>query len=270
MLSQITPVVLTWNEEQNIARCLERLAWADQVLVVDSFSEDRTVEIAEDFENVKTLQHRFSSFAEQWRWALDQDLPTDWVLALDADYVVTPELVDEMSRLLPGADVNGYRISFNWAVHGRLVRASLYPPLVVLFRRSKVNIASYGHAQKAIVENEGRLENRIVHDDRKPLSRWFSSQMGYATAEADLLLSPKRGAAPTSTAIFDSRQSSMSRNDRLRRIPFLTTVLVPAYLLLFRGLILDGRAGMHYVLQRTISEAMISLALIDAKLRKRT
>lgn len=267
MLTRITPIVLTWNEEQNIARCLERLVWAEQVLVVDSFSDDRTVEIAEGFENVKVLQHRFGGFAEQWQWALSQELPTEWILALDADYVVIPELVDEMERLVPG-NVDGYRVGFDWAVHGRAIRWSLYPPLVVLFRKSKVTIARYGHAQKAVVEMEARLEKRIIHDDRKPISRWFSSQIQYATEEADLLRKMQQGGRRFPRTSADPRQKSMSRNDRLRRFPFLTTALVPVYLLFFRGLILNGRAGLHYVLQRTISEAMISLALIDARLRK--
>ena len=269
MLSEITPVILTWNEEQNIARCLGQLDWARTVLVIDSFSDDRTVEIAEGFENVRVLQHRFPGFAEQWKWALDQELTSEWILALDADYVVTDSLIEEIEGLDPKEIVDGYRVSFDWAVHGRTIRASLYPPLVVLFRKSRVTVARYGHAQKAIVETERSLTSRIIHDDRKPISRWFSSQIGYAQDEAGLLMGLKSSDTTNHDQPPDARQGSMSRNDRLRRVPFLTTLLVPIYLLIFRGLILDGRAGLHYTLQRTISEAMISLAMIDAKLRGR-
>lgn len=269
MLSRITPIVLTYNEEQNIARCLEQLTWAKQVLVIDSFSDDRTVQIARGFANVTILQHRFAGFTEQWTWALSQEVPTEWVLALDADYVLTRQLVEEMGKLAPDDAVDGYRVSFDWAVHGRLIRSNLYPALIVLFRKTKIIISRYGHAQKAIVEKEDRLKGRIVHDDRKPISRWLSSQIEYATDEADLLRSVKRIARPPEGSPADPRQQSMSRNDRLRRIPLLTTIMVPIYLLFVRGLILDGKSGLHYVLQRTLSEATISLALLDAKLRRR-
>src|ERR1044072_4263961 len=102
MLDQITRLILTYNEAPNIARALGRLSWAREVVVVDSYSADETVEIAKSFPNVRLVQRAFDSHRNQWEFGLKEtDISTPWVLALDADYVVTDELIEELRRLQP-------------------------------------------------------------------------------------------------------------------------------------------------------------------------
>lgn len=99
-LAPLTVVVLTHNEEWNLPACLARVAgWAKEIFVVDSGSTDRTREIASQYGAI-VVEHRFETHAKQWNWAL-QNLPisTEWILALDADQRVTPELRDEISEL---------------------------------------------------------------------------------------------------------------------------------------------------------------------------
>src|SRR5947209_17994101 len=97
----LTFVVLTCNEERNLAACLKSVAgWVQEMFVVDSGSTDRTVEIARQF-GATVMAHPFETHAKQWSWALRQLPPSaDWILALDADQVVTAELRQELSELL--------------------------------------------------------------------------------------------------------------------------------------------------------------------------
>src|SRR4029079_8546941 len=97
MLGIITPLILTYNEAPNIGRTLERLSWARDIVVVDSFSDDETLDIARSFSNVRVYQRRFDGHEQQWNFGLQETgIETDWVLALDADYVLTDELVNEL------------------------------------------------------------------------------------------------------------------------------------------------------------------------------
>jgi glycosyltransferase involved in cell wall biosynthesis len=122
-LDDVTPVVLTRDEAPNIARTLGQLAWAMDVVVVDSFSTDVTVEIARRFPNVSVLQRTFDDHAQQWTFA-QQHVRTPWFLALDADYFLPDAFVRELEQLEPG-DIRGFRAPFRYAVGGQPLRASL-------------------------------------------------------------------------------------------------------------------------------------------------
>src|SRR5437588_10693969 len=98
MLNQITPLILTFNEAPNIGRTLEKLYWAKDIVVVDSFSEDDTLEIVSRFPHVRAVQRRFDSFANQCNFGLDK-IKTAWALSLDADYILTDEFIDELKEL---------------------------------------------------------------------------------------------------------------------------------------------------------------------------
>src|SRR5437660_2875266 len=110
MLEIITPLILTYNEAPNIERVLERLGWAREVVVVDSFSDDETVEIASSFPQVRVVQREFDNHAAQWNFGLkNTGISSEWVLALDGDFVLTPEFVHELRELQPDAETNGYQ-----------------------------------------------------------------------------------------------------------------------------------------------------------------
>src|SRR2546421_3860457 len=105
ILEQVTPLILTYNEAPNIARTLEQLQWARDIVVVDSFSEDNTVEIVSRFPQARVFQRKFDTHGNQWNFGLKETgICSEWVLALDADYLLTPELVEELKALKPEAD----------------------------------------------------------------------------------------------------------------------------------------------------------------------
>jgi len=134
VLEHITPLILTRDEEANIGRTLAQLAWAREVVVVDSFSSDRTVTIARSFSNVRVVQRTFDTHAQQWAYGASL-VTTEWVLTMDADYFVPSPFTSELETLVPAEDATAYEAPFIYAIGGRPLRASLYPPRPVLLRR---------------------------------------------------------------------------------------------------------------------------------------
>jgi glycosyltransferase involved in cell wall biosynthesis len=250
-LSGITPFVLTLEEEPNIGRALDRLAWADRVVVLDSGSSDRTVEIARSHPNVDVRVRAFDSFASQSNHALSS-IETPWALALDADYLVPESMVAEIRRLPAEPEESGFLAPFEYRVLGRTLRATLYPPRIVLFRGTAGTYEQDGHAHRLRLEGSiGRLQAPILHDDRKDFHRWLRNQAEYAEQEAaKLVATPMR---------------ELGWVDRLRRTGVLGPPAVTAWCLVARGLILDGRAGLYYTAQRALAETILSLKLLESR-----
>jgi glycosyltransferase involved in cell wall biosynthesis len=254
MLDTITPLILTLDEECNIERVVERLTWAREVVVVDSGSRDSTRELLARFENVRCVVNPFRSHAEQWNFGLTETgIATEWVLALDADYVLTAELIEELRRLSPDPRAAGFLVRFRYCIFGKLLRAALYPPVIALFRRSEAHYVQDGHTQRVRVAGDvGVLASPIVHDDRKPLSRWMSSQCRYARLEVDLLAT--------------KTWRELRWPDRLRKLVVVMPPLVFLHCMFVGRGILDGWPGLFYALQRAIAEAVLSLSLVERKI----
>jgi hypothetical protein len=198
------------------------------------------------------VQRCFDSFAAQCNFGLSQ-ITTEWVLSIDADYVLTPELIAEIGALDPKADVAGYSVGFRYCVSGHPLRSTLYPPRTVLYRRQLAKYHDEGHGHRVTVDGTvKRLTGKIDHDDRKPLSYWIRSQDAYAKIEAHHLLATSR--------------DQLSFQDRLRRTIFFAPPVIFFYLLFGRGLIFDGWPGWFYVGQRTIAEFLLSLRLLVDRL----
>ncbi len=251
MFDQITPLILTYNEAPNIARTLESVSWAKDIVVVDSFSDDDTLEIAASFAQVRVLQRTFDSHRNQWEFGLKETgILTPWVLALDADYVVSNDLIDELKHLKPSSDTTAYRANFIYCINGKKIHSGIYPPVTVLYRREAASYIQDGHTQRIALK--GSIENLrapIFHDDRKSLKRWFNSQARYTELEAQKLLSTKR--------------ADLSFADRLRRWRFVMPPATLVYCLFVRGGIFDGWAGLYYAFQRAVAELTLSLHLIE-------
>ena len=255
-VSLITPLVLTFNEAPNIERTLEKLDWAREIVVIDSFSTDATLDILKRFPNVRVFPRAFDSFAEQCNFGLQQ-VQTRWVLSLDADYVVSDELIAEMHNLSENPDVAGYSIRFEYWVCGHPLRASLYPPRVILYRRDKARYENDGHGHRVRIDGPtGALNGFVYHDDRKPLGRWLWAQDKYARLEMEKLLA----AAP----------ATLRAQDRLRLWIIPAPFVVLLYTLFLKRAFLDGWPGWLYAFQRLTAELILSIHLLEKKLKRCT
>src|SRR5215213_632235 len=160
MLDQITPLILTFNEAPNITRALGALSWARDIVLVDSFSDDDTVAIAKSFPRVRVFQRGFDSHRNQWDFGLKETgISTPWVLALDADYIVSDELVVELKNKTPGTETAGYRANFVYCIKGRKLRSGIYPPVTVLYRREAATYVQDGHTQRRSEEHTSELQS---------------------------------------------------------------------------------------------------------------
>jgi len=268
---QATAVILVHNEKENILRTLAAVSSINSIVLVDTFSTDETIEIAKRARpDVQILQRRFDSHAQQWNFGLDH-VTTEWVLALDADYELSPQLQAEIARLNPPEAVVGYSAEFVYRILGHSLRASGYPPRIVLFRVKKACHVDDGHTQtlwfysaaqelRTPAQTRGieKLGSKIYHDDRKPLSHWIRAQDRYARLEAKHLLaeSGKRKAEN------ENVEAALSIQDRLRLRIFFAAPVMFLYLLFARGLILDGWPVIFYVAQRTVAELLLSIRLL--------
>ena len=246
-LESITPLILTYNEEPNIARALAAREWASQIVVVDSFSTDGTLDILAADPRVQVVQRPFDDFASQCNAGLEQ-VDTEWVLSLDADYICPPRLAEELRSLPEDPVEDGFQAGFRYCINGRPLRGSLYPPRTVLYRRAQAHYEKDGHAHRVRVSGlVGRLQSKLDHDDRKSVDVWFDAQKRYARQEAEKLRNTPR--------------EELGVKDRLRLTGWAAPLLTPFYCLIAQRGLLDGRTGWFYALQRTYAEIALALQL---------
>ncbi len=187
----ISVIILTYNEEKNIEDCLKSVyGWVDEIFIVDSYSTDKTLEIASKYTD-KIYQHPFENQAKQFNWALE-DLPiqTEWIMRLDADERATPELKEELLKKLPNLDksITGLyikrRVYFlgKWIKHG-----GYYPTWLLRVWKMGKGYCEERWMDEHIKVTEGEvlfLNNDIIDDNKKDLHWWIEKHNSYATREA--------------------------------------------------------------------------------------
>ena len=256
MIEEIIPVIITYNEAPNIGRTLDKLIWAKRIIIIDSGSDDETLEIIRSYRQVQVIHRPFDDCASQWNFGNNQ-VDRGWILSLDADYELSETFIAELSGLHPTAATSGYRAEFVYRIFGRPLRGSLYPPRIVLYRKDKAYYRNEGHTQQLVITGSILpLSGLIFHDDRKPLSRWVASQRRYAADEVEYLLLSDR--------------KSLSLVDRVRLIGWPAPLAVLIYTLFIKRCILDGWPGWYYALQRFLAETLIALEIVDRQLRGTT
>lgn len=260
----VSAMVFTLDEEIHLPACLESLRWCDDVIVIDSFSKDRTVKIARDA-GARVLQNRFSGFGDQRNWALATAAPRNpWVLILDADERVPPAMVGELrERLAGGADnAAAFRVARRFYFWRRWLRyASLYPTYVVrLVRWGCVTYRNRGHAETQDVRGQLlSLRSDLIDENLKGLGEWFERQNRYSGLEAMHELGEER--SPLRVSELSSRDPLIRRAALKRlaaRMP-LRPVWYFLYSYVLRGGILEGKEGFAYCVLRSIYQGMVAI-----------
>lgn len=253
-------IILTFNEEHHIARALASVAGvASEVFVVDSFSTDRTVELARAH-GATVLEHPFINYAKQFQWALDNaPISADWIMRLDADEVIEPDLAARLRDQLPTLpdDVTGVNLKRKHIFLGRWVRHGGRYPLVLLriWRRGRGRIEDRW-MDEHIILSDGRtvtFDGGFADHNLKDLTFFTDKHNKYATREAIDVINQRRHLFRRDVDLVTekgSRQAAITRwikENIYNRIPY--QISAPAYFvyrLVFRLGFLDGKEGFVY------------------------
>ena len=273
----VSVLVPTRNEERNLAACLASLGFADERIVLDSHSEDRTLAIAAGA-GARVVRRAFDTFSTHKNWALDNvDFAHDWVLVVDADERATPALAAEIRDIVrrhdpadPGAPVAWYVPRRN-VFQGKWIRhAGMYPDYQVrLLRRGRARYEDRVVHEQMVADGPiGFLRNHLVHEDRKGLERYFERHNHYSSLEAveihRMLRAGRRTAfAPDLFGSAPARRRAL-KNLAYRWLPARWLVLF-VYMYVFRLGFLDGRIGFRYALIRAFHEYQIGLKLLELR-----
>lgn len=272
---RVTVMILSFNEERHIARAIESVrAFAGQVVVIDSFSTDRTVEIARSL-GATVLQNRWeNNYARQFNWGLDNaPITGDWVMRLDADEYVMPELAGEIRERLVGlpSDVTGVYVRRRIFFLGRWMRrGATYPMWVLrLWRKGQGRCENRWMDEHIQLQQGGsvRFEHDIVDDNLNDLTWWTSKHNHYAVREAADLLNMKYRfmAVDGHERLQAGEQSAVKRWLKERvytRIPlFVRPFLYFLYRYFLRLGFLDGREGLVW----NVLQGFWYRFLVDAK-----
>ncbi|KAM3101709.1 glycosyltransferase family 2 protein [Phormidesmis sp. 146-12] len=263
--------ILTHNEEIDIAACIESALQSDDVVVVDSLSSDRTVEIASHYP-VRVVQHRFESHGKQRTWMLKQvPVKHEWVYILEADERMTPDLFQECLNTIEQAEHVGYYAAERVMFMGKWIRRSTqYPRYQLrLFQREKVWFTDYGHTEREVVEGStGFLQETYPHyTSGKGLSRWIDKHNIYSTNEAiETVRQLDQGTVRWRSLFFGKSEVERRRalKDLSLRMP-LRPIVRFIYMYFFLGGLLDGRAGFAWCTLQAFYEYLILLKVWEIK-----
>lgn len=272
-------IILTRNEEENLPQALESVVgWAAEVWVVDSHSTDRTVSLARA-SGARVVAREFAGYAAQRNWAL-RSLPLgpEWVLFLDADEAVTPELRMELAAILaaPPAGIAGFHVKRRFVFLGRWLRHGGYYPvwLLRIMRHRLARCEERGVDEHLLVDGPAaRLHGDLLHEDRRPLERWIERHTRYARLKAEDLLRVTAGELPARWGSSTQAERTRWWYERVyRRAPMgLRAFGYFLYRYIVRGGFLDGREGfIYHSLQAFWYRLLIDAMVFDARRRRST
>lgn len=257
MKLDLSVIILTGNEELHIRRCLDRICpVAKEVFVIDCFSVDRTLEIAKEYPNVSILQNKWVNYATQFNWALQNaPIKTKWVLRLDADEYLSPELIAELQEKLPSLDdrYTGIVIPLQRVFLGRNINHGIAKGIKML------RIFQYGKAQSEVRQMDEHIEltegetiefkGSFSDDNLNNLSWWAQKHIGYAIREAvdllDIEYDLTGSAAHTEFSQIDEQAIAKRRKKEsyARKPLFLRSFVYFLYRYIFKLGFLDGKEG---------------------------
>jgi glycosyltransferase involved in cell wall biosynthesis len=261
-------LILTLNEEANLGTCLDSVSWCDDVVVLDSFSSDQTVQVAQS-RGVRVLQRQFDDYASQRNFGLKEvAYKYPWVLMLDADERVPEDLCREIHKALasvPDATTLCFVRRKDYLFGRWIKRSSGYPTW--FGRLARLGRVWVERPVNEEYHTDGQVAHLDAHIDHFPFNKGFSAWVikhdRYSSMEAAVFVQqPPRLPRLKELLNFDSASRRRATKQLLYSFP-ARPVLVFAGLYLLRGGILDGRAGLTFSLLRAWYEYMI-----DCKIRE--
>ena len=251
----LTVIILTYNEELHIRRCLENVCGiAKKVYVIDCFSKDKTQDICREFENVEVIEHAWpGNQAEQFNWAVDNlNIQTEWVLRIDADEYLLPELIDELCERVPSLPENVAGIEFKrrHIFMGRWVKHGIYP--VIILRMFRTGCGRYDNRlmDEHIVLSHGEsivFEKDFCDHSLINISDYCRKHIGYAQREAVEVINELYGLTEEVTSSKGLGKQALNKHKKkssYNKLPlFWRSFAYFIYRYILKGGFLDGKEG---------------------------
>lgn len=273
-------IILTYNEELNLEDCLKSIqGWVDEIFIVDSFSTDKTLEIAKKYTG-KIYQHTFETQSKQLQWALDTlPLSNEWIMRLDSDERLTEDVKKEINDVLndPGRDINGIYLKLRVYFMGRWIRHGDYYPFLLLriWRKGHGQIENRLMDEHIVVDGETvTLRNDFIEENRKDISFWIDKHNNYSTREVTQLLSGESDGEQVSVrgslgGNKIQRKRWFKQNVYVKLPLFLRATLYFIYRYFFKLGFLDGKEGLiFHFLQGFWYRFLVDAKIYEMKIRE--
>ncbi|HUJ10275.1 MAG TPA: glycosyltransferase family 2 protein [Verrucomicrobiae bacterium] len=273
MQANVSILVLTLNEEQNLPACLDSVKWSDDIVVLDSFSTDQTTEIARAAGG-RVIQRKFDNWAAHQNWAMEHiEFKHPWVFYLDADERMPEELRQEIVAI--ATDAGERRVAFycgrkNYFMGQWLKHSFRTEAIMRFFQPDKIRFERLVNPTPVLRGTHGHLQSQLLHYNfSKGLTEWIAKHNQYAQWEAMEGMKILRGETGPSPSLFSPDKAS--RRKALKTLSFhlpFRPLLRFLYMYVLRLGFLDGRAGLVYCRLISMYEYMIVLKMEELKRRE--
>lgn len=270
----ISVLILTLNEQDNLPACLASVKWCDDVVVLDSFSTDQSVEIAKR-EGARVIQRRFDNWASHQNWAMDNiSFKYDWAFYIDADERMTDELRAEIQSIASEAkrpEVAFYCGRKNFFM-GQWIKHAMPPGMIMrFFKPQSIRFERLVNPTPVVNGPHGYLKHYFLHYNfSKGLTEWFDKHNKYSSLEAQEGIKLLKGLTISEGSLFT--RDAASRRLALKNLSFRfpgRTILKFFYLYVVKLGFLDGRPGFTYCTLQSIYEYMIAIKMKEIKRKDR-
>ncbi len=279
----LTAIILAKNEELNISDCIKSLdGFASRVLVIDSFSSDKTVEIAKNL-GAEVILHPYESYAKQLNWAIENtNITTKWTLRFDADERMTPELCKELTELAAeheNDDVNGVVLEAWLYFLDKKIKHGCHNKRKLMLFKTGLSYCEDRNIDEHNILRKGRsvnAKNRFIHYDFKGMTEWTTKMNRYATAEVQDYFDYKNGKgqeiSESGSQINSTRKNKFGVYYKFPK--FLRCWLLFIFNYIFRLGFLDGAAGFvynfmyHYWYRALVDSKILEAEIAEKKAEK--
>lgn len=262
-------VILTYNEEDSLQGCLDSVKWCDDVIIIDSYSKDRTCEIALK-SGARVIQNGFFDFAQQRNFANETvNFKHNWCFHLDADEHFTNELREECNKAIEEYQYGAFLVPAKEIMWGKWLKYSAGTVYQMRFHKLKdARFEQYGHGQREcdLKKGLGKLNNSYEHYFfSKGVNQWFSKHLKYASDEAENEKNVSMDSIDFSKLI---KGKSYEKRRVLKAISYkmpFRPMLKFFYMYIYKLGFLDGKVGFRFCLMKSMYEQFIILKKIEAK-----
>ena len=248
----LTVFIPTYNEEKNIYKTLKKLKKFKNIILADSYSSDKTLKIAKKFKNVKIKSIKFNGYVNKLNSCIKL-CKSKWIMVIDADYLFSKNLSIEILNINSNSKINGYITDIFHYPHKTIIYEKIYPSKIVLFKKKYAKYKKIGHKEDLKIRGKTKkLENFILHEDKKSFNRWLKSQINIANEEIKFIF---------------SNNKNRKIKDKIRMIPILPIILIFFYYVLRLNILKYKLGGIIFFTQRLLFETILNLKVIKFYLK---